>query len=199
MKHTIDHEELSGALRRCGSHWTSAQAHGLLCGRLAVRGANGASAWRDQVLEDLDRSDALRAECESVLDALLQSTWQQLAERQSDFRLLLPEDDEDAGSRTQAIADWCEGFLHGLVADAHNDPMKQRLAAEPLSEVIKDMLEITRATVDYEEDEEDNEIAYAELVEYIRVSAQLAYEELADLRDGPSSSDPAEEPRGTVH
>ena len=44
------------------------------------------------------------------------------------------------------------------------------------------MLQITRAAVDEEIDEETNEAAYAELVEYIRVAAQLAYEELTDIR-----------------
>jgi len=42
------------------------------------------------------------------------------------------------------------------------------------------MLEITRAEVDEETDDESNEAAYAELVEYLRVAAQLAYEELSD-------------------
>ena len=199
MNHTIDHDELAAALRRCGSSWTSAQTHGLLCGRLAMLGAIGAAAWRDQVLEDLDPNDASRVECESVLDTVLQSTWRQLAERQSEFDLLLPDEDEDAALRTQAIADWCEGFLHGLVAHKHSDTVKRRLSAEPLSDVIKDMLEITRATVGDDEDEEDNELAYIELVEYVRVATQLAYEELADLRDDASSAAPVDEPRDTLH
>ncbi len=151
------------------------------------------------MLEDLDRNDALRGECESVLDTVLQSTWRQLAERQSEFDLLLPDEDEDAALRTQAIADWCEGFLHGLVAHKHSDAVKKRLSAEPLSDVIRDMLEITRATVGEEEDEEENEQAYVELVEYVRVATQLAYEELADVRDGAGSPVPADEPRGTLH
>lgn len=181
MSHTSDHNELDAALRRCGSHWTGAQAHGLLCGRLAVRGTDAATAWRDQLLEGLDTRSALRAECEILLADLLQSTGQQLAERQSEFELLLPPDDEDAAVRTQALADWCEGFLHGVVANKHNDAIRQRLAAEPLSEMIRDMLEISRATVG-DDDPETSELAYAELVEYIRVAVQLAYEELADLR-----------------
>ena len=72
MAHSTDHNELDSALRRCGSHWGSAQAHGLLCGRLAVHGADGAGSWRDQVLESLDPADALRAECEIMLDELFQ-------------------------------------------------------------------------------------------------------------------------------
>jgi uncharacterized protein YgfB (UPF0149 family) len=51
-----------------------------------------------------------------------------------------------------------------------------------LSDIIKDLLQITRAGLDEESDEEDNEAAYVELVEYVRVAAQLCYEELADIR-----------------
>ena len=184
MSQSVDHDELDAALRRCGSHWTSAQAHGLLCGRLAVRGGDAADGWLDQVLEALDPSDALRRECEGHLDALFQSTWQQLSVRQSEFELLLPEDSAPAALRTRALADWCEGFLHGLVSRTRSDAVRQRLAAEPLSDLIKDMLEITRATVG-DEDEETTETAYAELVEYLRVAVQVAYEELADLRSAP--------------
>ena len=184
MTHSTDYNELDAALRRCGSHWTGAQSHGLLCGRLAIHGEAAAAAWRDQVLEGLDPADALRVECEMLLDDLLRSTWQQLAERQSEFELLLPDDEDEATVRTRALADWCEGFLHGMVAEKNNAAIRERLAAEPLADVIRDMLEITRATVGEEDDEETNEAALTELVEYIRVAAQLAYEELADLREG---------------
>jgi len=40
--------------------------------------------------------------------------------------------------------------------------------------------------VDEDCDEESDEAAYTELVEYVRVAAQLAYEELADLRKPPA-------------
>ena len=57
-------------------------------------------------------------------------------------------------------------------------------AAEPLADVIKDMLQITRAAIDEDDDEAVNEEAYVEIVEYLRVAAQLVYEELAELRPG---------------
>ena len=44
------------------------------------------------------------------------------------------------------------------------------------------MLEITKAMSDQDDDEESNEAAYTELVEYVRVAGQLAYEELAEFR-----------------
>ncbi len=59
------------------------------------------------------------------------------------------------------------------------------------------MLQLTRADVDEDSDDETNEAAYAEIVEYVRVAVQLTYEELADLRGRPGES-PAE-PGETLH
>ena len=76
--------------------------------------------------------------------------------------------------------------MHGLVSSRHGDALRTRLAAEPLSDIIKDILQITRAGLDEESDLEENEAAYVELSEYLRVAAQLCYEELADLRNAPA-------------
>jgi len=185
MDDPIDHNELDAALKRCGSDWNSAQAHGLLCGRLAVLGTDGAILWIEQVLGERSVGDALHAECGQMLDMLFQSTWQQLTERLSEFELLLPDDDEEEISvKAESIGFWCEGFLHGLVSGQHAEALKKQLATEPLAGLIKDMLEITRASHDENEDDESSESAYAELVEYVRVAVQLAYEELAEIRTG---------------
>jgi hypothetical protein len=188
MELTIDHNELDAALRRCGSTWNAGQTHGLLCSRLALAGADGASGWLAQVLADTDPDNTLRTECEAMLEVLCTATWQQLSERQSDFMLLLPDDDDSALVRTEAMGQWCEGFLHGLVSDTHGDKLRERLASDPLSDIIKDLLEITRASVDDEADEQGTENAFANLVEYLRVAAQLTYEELAEFREPASAS-----------
>ena len=182
MDEKVAYDDLDEALRRCGASWDAAQAHGLLTGKLAVAGVPGAPEWLLQVLEGTDENNALRAESQKMLDALYQGTYWQLSERLSEFMPLLPEDGADADQRTLAMAHWCEGFLHGLVSARHEQALKDRLAAEPLADIIGDMLQITRAAIDEESDEETNEAAYAEIVEYIRVAAQLAYEELADIR-----------------
>ncbi len=182
MDERVASDELDAALSRCGASWDAAQCHGLLTGRLAVTGAPAGADWLLQVLEGTDESNALRQEAVKMLDALYQGTFWQLSERLSEFMPLLPDDDVDADHRTLALAHWCEGFLHGLVSSEHDDTLKKRLAAEPLEDIIRDMLQITRAGVDDESDEEANEAAYAEIVEYVRVAAQLAYEELSDIR-----------------
>jgi len=182
MEERIGHDTLEDALRRSGSTWDAAQVHGLLSGRLAIAGADSGFDWLTQVLEGTDPANALRAECESMLGALFESTYRQFAERLSAFTPLLPDEDDSTAIRATALAHWCEGFLHGLVAGEHGEELRERLKAEPLADIIRDLLQITRAAVDEDCDEESDEAAYAELVEYVRVAAQLAYEELADLR-----------------
>ena len=184
MNFQIDHDELNDALQRCGASWTAAQAHGLFSSRLAVSGANSQAQSLSQVLEGSGESDALRKECEDMLAALWLGTRSAFSERQSAFEPLLADDADSGTVRAEAIAHWCEGYLHGLVSGEHESALRERLAADPLADIIKDMLQITRAAADEGDDDESNEESYVEIIEYLRVAAQLVYEELAEYRPG---------------
>ena len=199
MESTIDHDALEAALKRCGANWDAAQTHGLLSGRLAIAGADSGFEWLSQVLEGTEPNSALRGECETMLGDLFETTYRQLAERQSEFEPLLPDDGDSPSTRAAALAHWCEGFLHGLVSTTHGDALKQRLATEPLADIIKDMLEITRAVADDSGDAESDEEAYAELVEYIRVAAQLTYEELVEFRQPAQDKEASDGEPGVLH
>jgi uncharacterized protein YgfB (UPF0149 family) len=186
----VEYDHLDSALRRCGATWDAAQAHGLLSARLAMEGMDCGFGWLAQVLEGTDEMDALRTECEAMLRNLFESTSRQLAKRQSEFAPLLPDDSSSTAVRTAALAHWCEAFLHGLVsAGGGDDDLKARLAAEPMAEIIKDLLQMTRAGAVEADDAEADEAAYAEIVEYLRVAAQLTYEELADIRHRKAGED----------
>lgn len=184
MTSTVDFDLLNDALKRCGANWSAAQAHGLIASRLAVAGLPSAAESLNQILEGTSEADALRKECVSMLQRLWEGSHTALTERLSAFEPLLPDDDDSPQVRVAALAEWCEGYLHGLVSVQHGDALKKRLAEDPLADIIKDMLQITRASVEEDDDEEESDNAYLELVEYIRVTAQLFYEELADMRPG---------------
>ena len=64
-----------------------------------------------------------------------------------------------------------------------------------VAEIVRDIGAITGVGVDPDESEEENEQAYAELVEFVRVGVQLLFDELAPYRqpqtaapDGPPAS-----------
>lgn len=184
MKSHVDHDLLNDALRSCGANWTAAQSHGLVSSRLAVAGTRSVTESLAQVLDGASDANANKKECEDMLETLWQSTHKAFSDRLSGFDPLLPDDDDDAVVRAEALSHWCEGYLHGLVSGEHDSTLKERLAAEPLADIIKDMLQITRAGINDDDDEDSNDEAYVEIVEYLRVAAQLFYEELAELRPG---------------
>lgn len=182
MTNNIDYQVLDEALKGAGSNWNAAQAHGLLAGKLAVIGGGTGQEWLGLVLDGADTTSALGKECARLLGELFQETARQLSERMSEFAPLLPDENDDAALRTEALAHWSEGYLHGLVSSQHADELKKRLAEEPVAGIIKDMLAITQATVEDDGDSDANEEAYTEIVEYLRVAAQIVFEELAELR-----------------
>ncbi len=54
-----------------------------------------------------------------------------------------------------------------------------------VGEVVTDFVELSKASEGEEEDAAASGFALAELVEYVRVSAQLVFEELLPLRQAP--------------
>jgi uncharacterized protein YgfB (UPF0149 family) len=119
---------------------------------------------------------------EAALDELAATTCAALVEGDMSFSLVLPADDEPLASRADGLAEWCAGFMHGLGEAASAAPAAA-LYGEITREVMADFSEIARAGLSAEETGIEAEAAYAELVEFVRVSVQLVFEELHAVRD----------------
>ena len=177
-----DYTRIQQLLSREHSMADAAEAHGTLAGCLC-----GASGYRfeDWLREILPEGRAERA-ARAVLQELFGATASALIQPDMEFELLLPADAESLALRTQALAEWCQGFLYGL--GAGSIPAASELPGE-VGELVRDFIEITRAEVDEGQDAEANENAYAELVEFVRVGVQLLFEELADARAPAAPAD----------
>ena len=97
----------------------------------------------------------------------------------ADFEPLLPDDDAPLAERADALSQWCQGFLYGLGSGTTSDPANVSTEA---GEIIRDLTEITHVGVDADEQKEENEVAFAEVVEFVRVGVQLLFVELAPAR-----------------
>ena len=180
---TVTFDELEAALAASDAPLAAAEVHGALCGALAGDARFDPDAWVDTVLPDaVAVEDARALRSRNLLETLVAETQEALAGPDMEFEPLLPSDDEPLERRVQAIADWCAGYLGGI-GTAQFAPGTPALPAA-VDEVVRDFSEISRAAIDAGETEESNETSYAEIVEYLRAGAQLAYEELAAHRAG---------------
>ena len=180
---SIDFNALELLLVASGASWEAAEAHGAFCGRACLAGAIAIRFWVDGLVPKPDSADVLAQERSQKLGILAASTILSLEAGDMGFKPLLPDDDEPLRMRTAALVDWCHGFMQGVVAagGADQGPQADALESEVVSEILDDFSEITKAGVGDDEGQEA-EFAYVELYEYVRVSAQLVYDETAALR-----------------
>ena len=183
MNNFTNESELDEALENCDSGRNSIQAHGLLCGYIMTHGLKGHDMWLHRMFENSSNEKEDRVKYKSLFDDLFIETWRQLEERQSEFELFLPKDDRDLLTRAKAMGSWCNSYLHGLISSVTTEKLKKAINREPTSILIKDLLEMTKATIGEEDDDETNERSYAELVEYTRIAVQLIFEELDESRN----------------
>ena len=174
-----DYNHIQQLLAQERSLADAAEAHGTLAGCLCGTAGYRVEDWLREILPE---ARAAR-ETAVALEALFTATADSLLQPDMEFELLLPDDEQRIEVRTAALAQWCQGFLYGLGAGAITDA--SGLPGDA-GEIVRDFIEISRAGVDASQDEESNEAAYAELVEFVRVGAQLLFEELGALRHPPA-------------
>ena len=98
---------------------------------------------------------------------------------------MLPDDETPLLGRTQALGDWCQGFLMGLAMAGIRD--FTRLPPDS-AEFIQDLLDISRIEEQELEEGEDEEQAFAGIVEYVRAGVLLIRSELRPAAMSPQGS-----------
>lgn len=153
------------------------EAHGTLAGALCSSRDYGLIEWLREILPDDSPDDAAlqSSVLQNVYDAMVRS----LGSSDSDFQPLLPDDESSLAERADALSSWCQGFLYGLGSGTTADPSGVSTEA---AEIIRDLTEITHVGVDAGDETEENEVAFAEVVEFVRVGVQLLFVELAPAR-----------------
>ena len=157
------------------------ECHGVVCGLLCRL----PDASLDAFLGLLDMLELLKipgAGLRMSMEELLNSTREQLVDVDMGLTLWLPNDDETLEERTMALSQWCSGFLAGVGSSGEDD---LEALSEDGKEALKDLQQIALADVTDTEQSEEDEKAYTEIVEYIRVVVLMVRE---DLR-GPDGQD----------
>lgn len=154
-----------------------AEVHGFLSGLCCATEHVDSHAWINQVLPD-DGTEVVAA-ARGACVALLSETLRQLNDVDCGYYLLMPDDALPLGIRTQALGEWCQGFVLGL---SSGGVTAASALPEASAEILADIVGISGLSAQEQDSSEEDEVAYAELVEYVRMGALLIREELRALR-----------------
>jgi len=172
--------DLDAALSTVDAEMSAAEAHGLLCGMLCARGACDIALWQQHVLGDAADGALRNKDISGLLTDLYRATVEQLNDALTEFHLLLPDEDDPLPGRVSALADWCLGFVLGL---AEGGISRDTKLPDDSDEIMRDIIQISRADAEGAEalDDED-EVDFMEIVEYVRTGVLLMNEELQPLK-----------------
>jgi uncharacterized protein len=170
-QHLPDHDSLEHELHALEVPG-AAEAHGVIAGVLCAPQPS-AQAWTNAVLGDANAA-VDSGVAEELLAALSSYTEARLNERESNFSLLLPDEGRDLRQRVAALADFCRGYLMGLVAGGVRELDKLPGDAR---EVVEDFMKIAEAEAGGMVAELEEQ-ALVDLAEYVRTGVQIVYEEI---------------------
>lgn len=166
------YEPLDQALAALATSTGAAAAHGQLCGMLTASETTERARWIAAVLEDTAPRGGAAKACLELLSRLYDETREALADPELGWRMLLPGDAEPLAVRTVALGAWSEGYLLGLAVGGLTREVD---LPDDAQELLRDLAEIAQVETD-PEDDEDNEQAYEELVEHVRIGTLLIRE-----------------------
>jgi len=172
MTDSVSYAALEAALSAAGKPFQAAEVHGILSGLLCV----DANVPVERAVAAVTGAfSAVPDEPVPLVSSLLSQTRQAFEDAQFAFDLLLPEDEAPLSQRAQSLAHWCQGYLYGLGMGG------ERKWSGQAEEILRDFQAICQ--LDPEAEGEENERAFAELVEYVRIGAQLLFTEAALARE----------------
>ncbi|MDX2507176.1 MAG: YecA family protein [Gammaproteobacteria bacterium] len=192
MSSETDIEQIKRDLVRLGNESSPFEAHGMLCGVLCAKGDIDAEEWLSLTMDGfaaIAQGDLLAEEASESLRGFFLDTVAALADNHFKFYPLLPEDESEM-LRLEAVAQWAQGYLLGLslAGIQHFSDYSPDVV-----EFVETMASISNAD-NYElADDESDEEAIIELIEFMRIGVLLVNEEMNPIRV------PVDIPDGTIH
>lgn len=154
---------------------SAAELHGMLTGLLAS-GERAEGDWLLMVADLANEGSAFSKPMVERLQLLAKAIRAELASEELLFQPLLPSDDELLTERLLALTEWTQCFLVGFGVNQQN----LKSASSDLQEALQDMAEIARLSPEVESGEDD-ERAYYEVSEYVRITAIMCFNELGQM------------------
>lgn len=136
------------------------ELHGLLMGVISVAQAPTAEQWQ-HILAQLDITDLSETALQLLTDEGEDAAGA-FADDSFDYMPLLPDDQHVLQERVEALASWCDGVVLGF-------GLASGQLRQDESELLRDLQEVASVEFDEQDDDEDGEASYADLVEFVRL------------------------------
>jgi len=153
-------ENLQATLDAANRSESPSEVHGLVTGAITNHLYTGVQPDLFAILTgESDNSE--EGEVAQVFAQLYRETSEVLFETDFEFIMVLPDESESIETRTDALAQWCQGYSLGLM---YNDKLVLDELPENCPEIVRTILDVSHATVSDDVDPEEDEKAIFEMM-----------------------------------
>jgi len=151
----------------------AAELHGVLTGLVCAGFPFESHDYLAMITDLFNDGENLPVKVKTIVKLMFSDIWKNILDDSYGFQLMLPDDDDSIVERGHALSVWVQGFNLGFGLHQKD----KAIVSEDVKEVLSDFAEIANLSDEMEEDE-NNEQAYFEIAEYVRISSLLCFTEL---------------------
>lgn len=176
-------KKITQTLEDAELYTNASETHGVLSGLVCGGVKLDDKSWQPYFNDVVNEGMGLPSNAQKLIETIYGQVVNQFTDDGLGFNLLLPDDNVPLDERAEAMAQWAQGFLvgFGLVQQALNQ------ASDEVQELIRDIRDISQVSLDFEQEDEESEIAFTEIVEYLRVGAMLCFNTFSRKTAAPIS------------
>lgn len=185
--------QLDSSLKLAGIEQSCSEVHGVVFGSIANHMYTSNAPDLLALVATSDNIDANLSALSELLNELYRETSELLLDTDDEISLFLLDEDASLDERAASLADWCRGYLLGLL---QGEQLSLDRLPEDGPEIARDILAISEAAYSESDNQQEEEWALAELEEYVKVGVRLLFEFI--LRYQSSQQQQAMQPPSTI-
>ena len=174
----MDFDKLDGLRKSASIDMSLPETHGGICSQICFQ----SDSFEEFI--PLDKSDdgatvsVQIATYRKALQRIIETDSNRLHAGDLSFELFIPGESSSIQERAEALSIWCQGFMDGVsfLLTEHDLKIDQVENNESF-EIIEDFTQISKLDSHSTSEEVDDELALMELIEFVRLSVQMIYDE----------------------
>lgn len=169
----LSYDDFSASLSQHNIIVDASEIQGILCGMLAGGMNLDDREWTVALNDVVNQGEVMPQPLVELCTQMYDRLCQELVEADFALKLCLPSDDSSLNERGRALVNWVQGFLLGF--GLHQQDLTK--CSDEVKEALEDFSQIAKMD-DEMTDDEESEQAFFEVVEYIRISTMLCFNEM---------------------
>ena len=176
MTQMAPYDRVAKSLASLSCQQSPAEIHAFLVAMLSVGVGLNEQAWLNSIISHDSRITAtVMGRAKKVLGSLFSHVSEELREDVYNIELLLPSDEADIALRIEALAQWASAYITAVNLIGVDLQTQEN---QELVEALADMTNIACLSPQQEETgNQDDEKAFVQLVEYVRVCVMMLHTE----------------------